>query len=318
MFDLRAFGHRLANLFSREKSCPELPLYQYIDQRQASYIPDLSAAYPPSFSYYGCMFDRVRPELFIKPLRPLRISENLADPNWEVEEEEVSKPRDEEEAVGFVPRADKQRSLLSLLRENSQEKSDQEKRIVSDEVEDGERQKENNIDVGKMIPTAHSSSGACIYMQTDSISQLRMLKEDFSKRREEMEVEDEEPEHQEQVHSGEPVTYSKISFSNRMQRLIFDEDETCESLRETIRLFNQEQGSSINSSPKKSCLKANSNENYVLESVRAQGCDLVDVEEFVKYTDIYEQKRWELQDYLSEYRFKQVSEYYDSNRDITI
>ncbi|QPG74543.1 hypothetical protein FOA43_001874 [Brettanomyces nanus] len=82
--------------------------------------------------------------------------------------------------------------------------------------------------------------------------------------------------------------YSIISFADGEQRMIFDKDESSESLQRTCHLYNEIGDYQNRSSPNKSILKVNDNDNHFMESIRAHNCDMVDVEEFVRCTDIYE------------------------------
>lgn len=98
---------------------------------------------------------------------------------------------------------------------------------------------------------------------------------------------------------------TRIKFATSMSRLEYEEEETCVSLQQSI----SSEGRSP--SPTRSCLKVNSNENYEQESDTVRTCDEVDVEEFMEYSNMYEQKRVEMQEYLSHYRYDQVARYYD-------
>lgn len=56
--------------------------------------------------------------------------------------------------------------------------------------------------------------------------------------------------------------------------------------------------------------------NYVMESQRAKGCDLVEVDEFERFADKYDEEKSTLQRSFSCYRLRQVSSYHLLNDDL--
>lgn len=111
--------------------------------------------------------------------------------------------------------------------------------------------------------------------------------------------------------------HRSIRFAAGCEKMIFDKNESCESFKDSVKLFmsNKQAQESIKLHPK-SCLKKRENVNYTVESLRAKGCDLVEVEEFERLADRYDEEKSTLQRTFSCYRLRQVSTYHLMNDDL--
>lgn len=111
--------------------------------------------------------------------------------------------------------------------------------------------------------------------------------------------------------------HRSIRFAAGCEKMIFDKSESCESFKDSVKLFmsNKQAQESIKLHPK-SCLKKRENMNYTVESLRAKGCDLVEVEEFERLADRYDEEKSTLQRTFSCYRLRQVSTYHLMNDDL--
>lgn len=178
----------------------------------------------------------------------------------------------------------------------------------------------SHIDSNLLNPALHteSSTGASIYLQADYINKIRdqeagkifevSLPEGSSEGAHDdtaINNTDLPPRTNDLQRAFEyqPVK-REVRFSKENERIEFDRNRSSVNLSPLLKRQNSGQAT-----PEHPSITHRFNRNYRMESIRAKGCDLIDINDFEMYTDIYEHQREGLQNLFETYRSKQLSRY---------